>query len=64
MNMYKVGQKVGFENLHWYSDYNGYEVGYDDVLVVGLYAIKDSHQECYINSEDGTILELWEVEDE
>ena len=28
---------VNFENLIWQSDFNGDEVGYDDVDVVGFY---------------------------
>lgn len=25
--------------LQWQSDWNGYEVGHDDVLIVGLYSL-------------------------
>lgn len=45
-------------NLIWQSDWNGYEVGFDDTGVVGLYT---SHELCcdvYIDAEDGTILQV------
>lgn len=47
-------------NLAWLSDWDGYEVGYDNVNVVGLYKVKDSDVYLYINMENNTVLERWE----
>lgn len=62
-NDYKVGEQIpyGYAAIHWSSDWGGDEVGYDDIPVVGLYSIPGEEIYMYINSEDGTILEMWEV---
>lgn len=64
-----------FKNLRWSSDWNGDEVGYDDVDVVGLYSFtldsylmdndyseKEVHM--YINTENGEVLEAWIYQDD
>lgn len=61
---YSVGDDVSYVDLHWSSDWNGYEVGYDDIPVVGLYSFKGTEIYVYLNTEDGTILEIWDAEDE
>jgi len=57
---------IKFSNLKWESDYNGYEVGFPDVPVVGMYSTVQElnpgeRQELnlYINTENGQILEWW-----
>lgn len=44
--------------LAWSSDWNGDEVGYDEVNVVGLYLIKDTDYGVYINMETMEILDI------
>lgn len=48
--------------LCWQSDYNGYEVGYPNISVVGYYVSGDLNY--YINAENGEILEYWSDMDE
>ena len=45
-------------NLHWRSDWNGDEVGYPDVLVVGLYTSYALGCDFYIDTETGDVLEV------
>lgn len=49
------------EDLLWESDWNGDEVGYDDIPVVGLYRFKhvEGERYCYIDMENTKILEVW-----
>jgi hypothetical protein len=57
---YKVGDFVDFADLHWWSDWNGYEAGFPEVSVVGQYCFKDVPAiNMYLNSENGEILEIW-----
>lgn len=52
-----------FRRIHWSSDWNGYEVGYPDINVVGLYSYHELN--LYIDMETLKILEAWfDVEDE
>ena len=37
-----IGTTVDYIKDHWSSDWNGYEVGFDDVNVVGLYSVPAS----------------------
>ena len=61
----KVGDTVNFADLHWWSDWNGYEVGFPEVPVVGLYCMKEVPLiNMYVNSENGEILELWKEGEE
>jgi len=46
--------------LHWQSDWNGYEVGYPEIPVVGLYTSHKLGLDLYINTETGEVLEAWE----
>ncbi|MDT0939225.1 hypothetical protein RNT41_04595 [Staphylococcus pseudintermedius] len=50
-----------FNKLRWYSDWNGDEVGYDDVDVVGYYSYHDLN--LYIDTSTLNILEAWFDED-
>ena len=45
-------------NLRWQSDWNGYEVGYPLVPVVGLYTNDDLGVDLYVNTETGDVIEL------
>lgn len=51
-----------FRKLRWSSDWNGYEVGFPDVDVVGYYTYYDLN--FYIDMETLSILEAWFDEDE
>lgn len=62
--LYEIGDFVGYEKIAWSSDWNGYEVGYSDIPVVGLYSFAGTEVYMYINSEDGSILEMWSSDDE
>ncbi|MEX5935956.1 hypothetical protein [Mammaliicoccus sciuri] len=60
----KVGDIREYYHDHWSSDWNGDEVGYDDISVVGLYVVKDSPDiHYYVNTETGEVLEVWYSED-
>jgi hypothetical protein len=48
----------------WQSDWNGYEVGYDKIPVVGLYTLKDLPVSMYIDASTGEILEVWLEEED
>ncbi|ELK4158079.1 hypothetical protein Q6858_000676 [Staphylococcus pseudintermedius] len=50
-----------FSKLMWHSDWNGDEVGYDDVDVVGYYSYHDLN--LYIDANTLNILEAWFDED-
>jgi hypothetical protein len=48
-------------DLHWQSDWNGDEVGYDDINIVGLYSLETVMNTVYfyIDMETGAVLEAW-----
>ncbi|EJG1247466.1 hypothetical protein ACEVOE_000383 [Staphylococcus pseudintermedius] len=46
-----------FNKLRWHSDWNGDEVGYDDVDVVGYYSYHDLNLCIDVNTLN--ILEAW-----
>lgn len=37
-----VGVKREYNNDHWLSDWNGDEVGFDEIQIVGMYSVKKS----------------------
>ena len=45
----------------WSSDWNGYEVGFDDIDIVGLYSkeVPSGIVNFYINIETGEVLDVW-----
>lgn len=45
-------------NLHWQSDWSGYEVGYPVIPVVGLYTSHELGYDFYIDMETGGVLEV------
>lgn len=55
--------------FRWFSDWNGYEVGYDEYDVVSLYTletVEGTEWSFYVAYQDGKekILEIWKDEDE
>ena len=59
------GDKViDLVDFRWQSDWNGYEVGYDDIDVVGLYSMKKYPIDVYMDYETGNILEAWSFNEE
>lgn len=55
---------VNFEKLIWQSDFNGDEMGYDDVDVVGIYIDFQTDVVYEINMETMEILNVWQVLEE
>ena len=47
------------KELMWQSDWNGFEVGFDEIEVVGLYQLKDTELYFYIDYVKGKIVEAW-----
>ncbi len=52
------------DDLLWQSDWDGCEIGYDRVSIVGLYNLKDTDIYFYIDMETNKILEGWQMIDE
>lgn len=52
------------KDLLWESNWDGHEVGFDDVAIVGLYRLKDSNVYFNIDMSTNTILEAWGYQDE
>lgn len=52
------------QDLHWQSDWNGDEVGFDDIAVVGLYSSTTLGYSFYLNTENGAVLAIIPDEDE
>ena len=59
-----IGTIVDYTEDHWWSDWNGDEVGFDNVNVVGLYFIPDSPISYYVDTENGYVLDAWAEVDE
>lgn len=51
-----------FRILHWQSDWNAEDIGYEGEYVIGLYTYHDLNM--YINMETLEVLELWFDEEE
>ena len=54
-----IGTTIDYTKDRWSSDWNGDEVGFDDVYVVGLYSLPDSTISYYVNVENGYVLDAW-----
>ena len=54
-----IGTTVDYIKDHWSSDWNGDDVGFDDVNVVGLYSIPDTTISYYVDTENGCVLDAW-----
>lgn len=59
---YNIGDTIEYSTLYWSSDWNGYEVGYPDVDVVGLYSDEEFYY--YIDSTQAIVLDVWACEEE
>ena len=59
-----IGTTIDYTKDRWSSDWNGDEVGFDDVNVVGLYFIPDSSISYYVDAENGYVLDAWAEVDE
>lgn len=44
---------------HWSSDWNGDEVGYPEIDVVGLYTMRGAPVAFYADASTGLVLEAW-----
>lgn len=64
--MINILSKIELTNLAWSSDWNGDEVGYPDVGVVGLYSQErdDGSYSFYIDMETYVVLDFWKEEEE
>lgn len=49
---------ISWEDLGWSSDWDGEDIGEDDVNIVGLYMLKGSDFGFYINMETDEVLEI------
>lgn len=58
LNIKQFGWELN-SDLLWNSDFNGDEVGYDDVNVAGCYSLRNTGITMYLDVETGDILELW-----
>ncbi len=50
---------MDFEDLLWSSDWSGDEVGFEESNIVGLYSVKDSDIDLYIDMETMKILQIF-----
>lgn len=64
--MMNFNLSINLENLMWSSDWNGYEVGYPDVDVIGLYRQEreDGCYSFYIDVFKGEIVDFWKDDNE
>ena len=63
--MYNMLVSIELNNLVWSSDWNGDEVGYPELGVVGLYSQDrdDGSYSFYIDMETNKVLEFWKEEE-
>ena len=59
-----IGTTIDYTTDRWSSDWNGDEVGYDDVNVVGLYSVPDSTISYYVDTENGYVLDAWAFDED
>jgi hypothetical protein len=51
---------IRYDDLLWQSDWNGYEVGHDDINVIGFYSLKVNPDiSFYIDVEKERIVEAF-----
>lgn len=59
-----VGDKRNYNNDHCLSDWNGDEVGFDEIQIVGMYSVKEKPDiQYYVDTETGIVLKWWVEED-
>ena len=63
--MFNMCVSIGLTDLAWSSDWNGYEVGYPDSEVVGLYSQEryDGRYGFYIDMKTDEVLDFWKDQD-
>lgn len=54
-------ENVDYSKLTWESDFNGEEIGYDDVSVVGHYSYGKIN--LFIDTDNKRVLRLWKDEE-
>ena len=59
-----IDMVVNLTGLMWQSDWNGYEVGFPEVSVVGLYTSPALNCDMYIDMENMCILQIFMNDDE
>lgn len=64
INGYEIGDYASYSDLAWSGDYDGSTVGFDEVERVGLYTFPGTDVFLYLDTEDGTILDIWEEVEE
>lgn len=60
--MYPIFEKINLKELHWLSDWDGDDVGYDERGVIGLYSYGKINM--YIDMETYEVLEIWLEEEQ
>lgn len=63
--MFNIIASIELTDLVWSSDWDGYEVGYPEVEVVGLY-LQERDDGCYnfyLDMETYKVLDFWKDED-
>lgn len=63
--MFNMLVSIELTDLVWSSDWNGYEVGYPESEIVGLYTQErdDGYYSYYIDIVTNKVLEFWKDED-
>ena len=63
--MFNMRVSIELTDLAWSSDWIGYEVGYPDSEVVGLYSQErdDGRYSFYLDMETNEVLEFWKDQD-
>ena len=63
--MFNIIASIELTDLVWSSDWNGYEVGYPELEVVGLYLLEkdDGCYNFYLDMETYKVLDFWKDED-
>lgn len=55
-------ENLDYRKLHWLSDWDGSDVGFPDINVVGYYMYGELN--LYIDTETEHVIELWFDEEE
>ena len=63
--MFNMVVSIKLTGLVWSSDWNGYEVGFPDSEIVGLYwqEREDGRYSFYIDFETDEVLDFWKDQD-
>lgn len=64
--MFNMTASIELTDLVWSSDWNGYEVGYPESEVVGLYSQErdDGSYSFYLDMETYEVLDFWKDDEE